>query len=146
MQNPYKEMSFSDLQEIAKDILDSKKRGKRAESLIPYAKAIHENLNGTTETITLRECIEIARNDFYEEVLKRFSSGSVSIQTPKGEIAANIMPDDEYIGIGLFYKEPGSGEPGAIMEYNPNIEQIQMRVWTKDHPDDDPADVYQMTE
>lgn len=146
MQNPYTIMSTKDLQAIAKDILGAKKEGRRAESLVPYAKEIYRNLNGASETVTLRECIEIARTDFFEEVLQRFTSDSISVQTPKGEIAAKIMPDDEYIGICLSLKEPGSGEPGAIMEYHPEAGQIQLRVWTKDNPDGDPNCVFQMTE
>ena len=146
MQNPYKTMFTKDLQIIAKDILEAKEEGKRAESLVPYAKEIYKNLNGASETVTLRECIEIARSDFFEEVLKRFLSNTISVQTPKGEIAASIMPDDEYIGICLSLKVPGSGEPGAIMEYHPEAGQIQMRVWTKEDPDGDPSCVFQMTE
>ena len=146
MVNPYKTMSSQELQEIAKDILNSKREGRRAESLVSYAKEIYKNLNGATETVTLRECIEIARNDFYEEVLKRFVSGSISVSTSKGTVSAQIMPDNEYIGIGLFFKEPGTGEPGAIMEYNPDANAIQLRVWSKDNPDGDPDTIYQMTE
>ena len=69
MQNPYNSMSNGDLYIIYKDYFHSKETGNRCESFIPYAKEIKENIGGD---YTLREGIEEAKKDFFEEVCRRF--------------------------------------------------------------------------
>ena len=68
MQNPYNSMSNGDLHIIYKDYVHSKETGNRCESFVPYAKEIKENI---VCDYTLRELIEEARNDFFEEVFRR---------------------------------------------------------------------------
>lgn len=45
MKNPYPFLSDKELAEIAENVMQSKKDGVRAESLVPYAKEIFRNLN-----------------------------------------------------------------------------------------------------
>lgn len=66
------------------------------------------------------------------------------VETPIGAVEARVMPDDEYPGIALVFAEKGSGEPGAIMEYDPYKKAIQMRVYSAEEPDDEPAAVFVM--
>lgn len=70
----------------------------------------------------------------------------ITVKTPKGTIMARESSDKEYPGIALVYSEPGSGEPGAIMEYNPNKDAVMLMAWDKDHVDDDPIFVREMSE
>jgi hypothetical protein len=72
MKNPFLEYTNDELCDVIRDIEISKEDGKRVESFVPYAREIYENLNGATESITLRECIEISRSDFYDALQKRF--------------------------------------------------------------------------
>ena len=72
VKNPYVDMTDLELKEIYYDILVSKKGMHRAESLVPYATQIKENLGGD---FTLREAIECAKRDFYDEISKRFFEG-----------------------------------------------------------------------
>ena len=60
--------AFADLSQeemllLVRDIRDSKRNGRRAEKLVPYAKEIYAKLNVDTEnpTVTLRQCLEIAQ-------------------------------------------------------------------------------------
>lgn len=72
------------------------------------------------------------------------NDGDVIVMTPKGRITAKIMPDEEYPGILLEY-DSGDGRPGALLEYNPTREEIQLRIYGKDEPDGDPVAVYGMS-
>jgi hypothetical protein len=72
MTNPYISYTDQQLCDVIEDIFQSEKDGKRVESFVPYAMKIKENINGSFELITLRESIEIAKKDFYNEVCKRF--------------------------------------------------------------------------
>ena len=49
--------------------MNSRETGDRAETLVPYATEIKESIGGD---FTLREGIEIARQDFFDEVARRF--------------------------------------------------------------------------
>lgn len=77
MNNVYKvfvEMSSLEMTNIIMDIRLSKKEGKRAESLVPYAKMISENLNLDPEnpTVTMRECSTLQSPIFWMLCLIRF--------------------------------------------------------------------------
>ena len=75
-------------------------------------------------------------------------SHKMHIQTPAGAIEAKVLPDDEYPGIALLYEGEGSGEPGAIMEYTQtgeNAGHVQLRIYSKENPDDDPWNILQMS-
>ena len=76
MKNPYPFLSDDELAKIAENVTQSKKDGVRAESLVPYAKEIFRNLNLNTDdpSVSLRECIGLAYNDFAEEIMRRFTS------------------------------------------------------------------------
>ena len=74
MKNPYLSLPDKELAKIAEDVMQSKNDGVRAESLVPYAKEIFKNLNLNTNdpSVSLRECINMAYNDFAEEIMRRF--------------------------------------------------------------------------
>lgn len=81
MNNVYKifaEMPSLEMTDIIRDIRLSKKEGKRAESLVPYAKMISENLNLDPEnpTVTMRECLNIAKSDFLDALFDRILEGT----------------------------------------------------------------------
>ncbi len=59
------------------------------------------------------------------------------VKTPKGTISAKIMKDKEYPGIATLTDAPG--EPGVIVEYDPNRHCIVGRVYSAADPDGDPA-------
>ena len=65
------------------------------------------------------------------------------MKTPLGVISAAEIPDEEYPGIALLFKGT-SGEPGAIMEYNPNQENVMLRVYNRENPDDEPCEILPM--
>ena len=69
MKNPYETMTDDELKTIYNDIMDSKHKGIRAESLVPYAKDIKENIGNH---FTLGDAITWAKNDFFDEVAKRY--------------------------------------------------------------------------
>ena len=69
MKNPYKEMDKDKLYEIYNDYIESKRQGIRCESFVPYAKEIKENIGGD---YTLAEAIDWAKQDFFDEVCKRY--------------------------------------------------------------------------
>lgn len=70
----------------------------------------------------------------------------IQVKTPKGTIEARLIPDREYPGIELCYAEPGTGEPGAVMEYTPTHDDVVMRVYDVPHADDDPRMIVSMTQ
>ena len=81
MNNVYKvfvEMSSLEMTDIIKDIRISQKEGKRTESLVPYAKMISENLNldSKNPTVTMRECLNIAKSDFLDALFDRILEGT----------------------------------------------------------------------
>ena len=46
MKNPYGSMTNEELSKIYKDYTESKNKGVRCESFVPYAKEIKENIGG----------------------------------------------------------------------------------------------------
>ena len=83
MKNPYPSLSDKELAEIAEKVIQSKKDGVRAESLVPYAKEIFRNLNLNTDdpSISLRECISMTYADFAEEIMRRFVNNLTELDT-----------------------------------------------------------------
>lgn len=69
----------------------------------------------------------------------------ISIDTVKGPICAAVIPDAEYPGISLCFAKEGSGEPGAIMEYDPVKDAIILRIYSKENPEGDPVEILAMT-
>lgn len=69
MKNPYGSMTNEELSKIYKDYTESKNKGVRCESFVPYAREIKENLG---EGFTVADGINLAKRDFFEEVCDRF--------------------------------------------------------------------------
>ena len=69
---------------------------------------------------------------------------NLNISTPKGDIIAKIIPDKEYPGIGVFFNAPG--EPGAIVEYDPLKDSIQIRIYGKEDPGGDPISIMELSD
>ena len=57
-ENPYKTLTFDELKAVYTDIQKSEKNGRRADSLLPYAKELREKI-GANE-VSLRETLDIA--------------------------------------------------------------------------------------
>lgn len=97
----YRSLSDKDLSEIINDVLQSKEKGVKAESLVPYARQVYENLNVNTnnQTVTFRECLDITYLDFTQEVMRRFVKNNEELEqfrereTAKEVISSNWMPD-----------------------------------------------------
>ena len=68
---------------VAEDVVTSKREGHRVESFVPYARDIMANLNVSVEnpTIPLRECLSIAKDDFYMELCTRLVNGSFDVMS-----------------------------------------------------------------
>lgn len=81
MNNVFKEYSAEQLIEIVRDLQEAKMEGKRAESLVPYAKLVSENLNSAsgTQLVAMRECLEIAKSDFLDALFERILNGNIKI-------------------------------------------------------------------
>ena len=69
-ENPYITLTFDELKAVYTDIQKSEKNGRRADSLLPYAKELREKI-GANE-VSLRETLDIAKNEYYEEVARRY--------------------------------------------------------------------------
>lgn len=69
MKNPYGSMTNEELSKIYKDYTESKNKGVKCESFVPYAKEIKEKIG---ESFTVADGIDWARIDFFEEVCNRF--------------------------------------------------------------------------
>ena len=69
-ENPYKTLTFDELKAVYTDIQKSEKNGRRADSLLPYAKELREEI-GANE-ISLRKTLDFAKKEYYEEVAKRY--------------------------------------------------------------------------
>ena len=81
--NPFKSMSLEELKAVAEDVVTSKREGHRVESFVSYARDIMANLNVSVEnpTIPLRECLSIAKDDFYMELCTRLVNGSFDVMS-----------------------------------------------------------------
>jgi hypothetical protein len=102
-----------------------------------------DEVDGLPDYISLYDRVETETVSCTTE--PKFDHEKIQVETPAGKIVAKISPDTEYPGICLYVDEFGSGEPGAIMEYDPNCNQIKMRVYSMDDPGGDPVCIYPMT-
>lgn len=147
--NPFKNMTLDELKAIADDVIKSKREGRRVESFVPYAREIMANLNVNVEdpTVPLRECLSMAKNDFYMELCTRLVNGLLNEisdmsnsdkkelqdfrerETPKKVIASAWNPDkcpcchaelSESLGDG-YYSHP------TFLERCPTC--LQKLVW-----------------
>lgn len=69
-ENPYKTLTFDELKAVYTDIQKSEKNGRRADSLLPYAKELRQEI-GANE-ISLRKTLDFAKKEYYEEVARRY--------------------------------------------------------------------------
>lgn len=68
------------------------------------------------------------------------------IETPRGRIEADIIPDDEYPGIAVTVIDANGDEiSSAILEWHAVDEQHKLRVFTPNDPDGDPAHIIPMS-
>ena len=75
---------------------------------------------------------------------KKPSPKEIRVNTKSGSIKAFEVLDDEYPGIALVLESPKGGEPGAVMEYHPGKNSVDLRVYGMTDPDGDPIEVYAM--
>ena len=69
-ENPYKTMTFDELKAVYADIQKSEKNGRKADSLLPYAKELREEIGA--DEISLRKTLDFAKKEYYEEVARRY--------------------------------------------------------------------------
>lgn len=93
--NPFKSMSLEELKVVADDVVTSKREGHRVESFVPYARDIMANLNVSVEnpTIPLRECLLIAKDDFYMELCTRLVNGSFDVMSDMSDSDKKELQD-----------------------------------------------------
>lgn len=93
--NPFKSMSLEELKVVADDVVTSKREGRRVESFVPYARDIMANLNVSVEnpTIPLRECLSMAKDDFYMELCTRLVNGSFDVMSDMSDSDKKELQD-----------------------------------------------------
>lgn len=133
MKNPYEAMSDKDLSQVVDSVVKDKEKGVRAESLVPYAREIFENLNLDVDnpTVTLRECLDMAYYDLIMTVMKRYVSNTNELEHFRSlEVEKEVIEEDwnpalcpnckeslsESLGDG-YYTRP------SFMERCPNCHQ-----------------------
>lgn len=70
----------------------------------------------------------------------------IEVETPLGKIFSTVIPDKEYPGVALLYDI--SGQPGVIMEYDPEKKCIRvrvLRVFGPEDPEGDPINVIRIS-
>lgn len=77
------------------------------------------------------------------EEWEKEKSLNLTVKTPIGKIFAKEIPDKEFPGIALLYDN--AGQPGAIMDYDPEKKSIQVRVYDAADPEGDPITVIKMS-
>lgn len=101
LNNLYEFLSDKDFSRIIDDVLQSKEKGIRVESLMPYARQIYEDLNVNTDnpTVTFGECLDIMHLNFIQEVMRRFVKNNTELEqfrereVAKEVVSSNWMPD-----------------------------------------------------
>lgn len=85
--------------------------------------------------------------DFIEycESCKSKTPKTISINTKGGTIKAFELQNDEYPGMALVLESKNGGEPGAVMEFNPEKCSIDLKVYGMADPDGDPIETYAMS-
>ncbi|MCC2253579.1 hypothetical protein LKD70_03860 [Ruminococcus sp. CLA-AA-H200] len=83
--------------------------------------------------------------DFISYVQSGENRKKIIVKTPHGNIRASQILDNEYPGIELSLVTQGFGEPGAIMEYSPTTECVNLRVYGMENPDGDPIEIFAMS-
>lgn len=93
--NPFKNMTLDELKAIADDVIKSKREGRRVESFVPYAREIMANLNVNVEdpTVPLRECLSMAKDDFYMELCTRLVNDSLGVISDMSDLDKKELQD-----------------------------------------------------
>lgn len=93
--NPFKNMTLDELKAIADDVIKSKREGRRVKSFVPYAREIMANLNVNVEdpTVPLRECLSMAKDDFYMELCTRLVNGSLDEMSDMSDLDKKELQD-----------------------------------------------------
>lgn len=70
---PFHGLSDEKLKEMAKNVLEAKEKGERVECFVPYARNISAKiyLELGNPQISLRECLDIVREEFLLELCRR---------------------------------------------------------------------------
>lgn len=66
----------------------------------------------------------------------------IILPTKHGAIQARFIQDPEIPGIALLYKESDNGDPGVIMSYQKNTDEITLRLYPKEETDTAPQYVF----
>ena len=101
LNNLYESLPDKDFSRIIDDVLQSKEKGIRVESLMPYARQVYEDLNVNTDnpTVTFGECLDIMYLNFIQEVMRRFVKNNAELEqfrereVAKEVVSSNWMPD-----------------------------------------------------
>lgn len=72
------------------------------------------------------------------EVIEYDMIPSLEVDTPVGKIHSIIHPDKENPGIATLIET--KGEPGIILQYNPETNQIVSKIYTKEDPEGEPKE------
>lgn len=129
VKNPYTTKSVEELYEIYNDILASQEEGARAESLVPYARMLRKNLG--EDDISLRETLEMAKKDFFEEIAKRFFGDWTGLRN-----ILDAKPEEEFFkdtAESLFAAEQETGgaegkEEGLEETKQPVLKQVNVNA------------------
>ena len=74
MEKHYEDMTYEELYAIYTNLREASESGKRAESLVPYARYLQKKIG--EKEVSLRETLDMAKKEFYEEVAERFFDGN----------------------------------------------------------------------
>lgn len=99
------------------------------------------------EELPMRAIKGYLESEFGEEVSSFWTltdDEGLFTQTPSGPIVTKPYRDGDYVGTFLLYSGEGSGEPGVLMEHDPDEDRILLKVWSKEYPEDDPRYVLPM--
>lgn len=73
------------------------------------------------------------------EVIEYDLHQSLEVNTPAGKIYSIIHPDKEHPGIATLVKAPG--EPGVIIQYNPENNHITSKIYSMEDPEGEPKEI-----
>lgn len=92
----------------------------------------------------IEEIGEFAESELIKVFGRQAVKSGIAVDTPLGHITAEVMPDKEYLGITVLFKGT-AGEPGAILEYDPEKKAVLLRVYGMEDPDGDPVGIFRMS-